>query len=59
MDVASLQQIVLRVSTLASDRESVMEMDCNPVVVRQKGAVVVDARVRVASPAPPAKPPSA
>jgi acetate---CoA ligase (ADP-forming) len=49
MDVAALEEIVLRVSALASERESVMEMDCNPVMVRQKGAVVVDARVRVAS----------
>ena len=50
---------LLRVSALASERESVMEMDCNPVMVRQKGAVVVDARVRVASrkrPRHPAQP---
>ena len=53
-DVSALEDTLLRVSALASERESVMEMDCNPVMVRQKGAVVVDARVRVASPkAPP------
>ena len=52
-DVAALTDVLLRVSALAWERESVMEMDCNPVMVRQKGAVVVDARVRVASPPHP------
>ena len=58
-DVSALEDTLLRVSALASERESVMEMDCNPVMVRQKGAVVVDARVRVASrkrPRHPAQP---
>ena len=41
-DVSALEDTLLRVSALASERESVMEMDCNPVMVRQKGAVVVD-----------------
>ena len=51
-DIAALEDVLLRVSALASEHEAVMEMDCNPVMVRQKGAVVVDARVRVATPAP-------
>jgi hypothetical protein len=28
-------------------------MDCNPVMVLPRGAVIVDARVRVQEPAPP------
>jgi acyl-CoA synthetase (NDP forming) len=51
-DVAALEDVVLRVSTLAVDQPAVVEMDCNPVIVLERGAVVVDARVRVRSPAP-------
>jgi len=29
-----------------------VEMDCNPVIVLERGAAVVDARVRVAAPTP-------
>ena len=40
---------ILRVSALASDHEAVREMDCNPVMVGEARAVVVDSRVRVAA----------
>ncbi|MGH2679877.1 MAG: GNAT family N-acetyltransferase [Actinomycetota bacterium] len=49
-DVAALEEIVLRVSALASGHEAIREMDCNPVMVGETRAVVVDARVRVSAP---------
>ena len=49
-DVAALEEVILRVSALASDHEAVREMDCNPVMVGETRAVVVDSRVRVAAP---------
>jgi acyl-CoA synthetase (NDP forming) len=49
-DVAALEDVILRVSALASEHPALIEMDCNPVIVRADGAVVVDARVRVSSP---------
>jgi acetyl coenzyme A synthetase (ADP forming)-like protein len=49
-DVLALEELVLRVSALASDHAAVREMDCNPVMVGPTRAVVVDARVRVDEP---------
>ncbi|HET9671772.1 MAG TPA: acetate--CoA ligase family protein, partial [Actinomycetota bacterium] len=49
-DVPALEDVVLRVSALASDHAAVREMDCNPVMVGPTRAVVVDARVRVDEP---------
>ena len=49
-DVAAFEQVLLRVSAMASDHAALQEMDGNPVMVRERGAVVVDARVRVAAP---------
>ncbi|MGL6278109.1 MAG: acetate--CoA ligase family protein, partial [Gaiella sp.] len=46
-DVHALEDVVLRVSALASAQPEVVEMDCNPVIVLERTAVVVDARVRV------------
>ncbi len=37
----------------ADDRPQVVELDCNPVVVLESGAAVVDARVRVEPAATP------
>ncbi len=51
-DVAALENVLLRISALVEDHPHIAEMDCNPVMVSASGAVVVDARVRVA-PAPP------
>jgi acetyl coenzyme A synthetase (ADP forming)-like protein len=48
-DVAALEDVLLRISSLASEHEALQEMDCNPVMVRREGAVVVDARIRVAA----------
>jgi acyl-CoA synthetase (NDP forming) len=46
-DVASLTELVLRLSRLAEDLPAVAELDLNPVLAKLGGCVVVDARVRV------------
>ncbi len=51
-DVGALEDVVLRVSALAAQHVAIAEMDCNPVLVLERGAVVVDARVRVRVPQP-------
>jgi acyl-CoA synthetase (NDP forming) len=58
VDVAALEQVVLRISALVEAHPEVVELDCNPVVVHADGAVVVDARIRVAPVAPPAPTPA-
>ena len=58
VDVAALEDVVLRISALVEAHPEVVELDCNPVVVHPDGAVVVDARVRVAPVAPPAPTPA-
>ena len=52
-DVAALEEVILRVSAMVDAHPSIAEMDCNPVMVLPRGAVIVDARVRVQEPAPP------
>jgi acyl-CoA synthetase (NDP forming) len=54
-DVAALEEVILRVSTLVDATPAISEMDCNPVVVLPHGAVIVDARIRV-QPTPPERP---
>jgi acetyl coenzyme A synthetase (ADP forming)-like protein len=51
-DVPRFEDLLLRLSTLADDLPDVAEVDCNPVIVSQTGALIVDARVRVARTAP-------
>jgi acyl-CoA synthetase (NDP forming) len=46
-DVAALEEVILRVGTLVDAHPSIAEMDCNPVMVLPRGALIVDARVRV------------
>jgi acyl-CoA synthetase (NDP forming) len=56
-DVSALEEALLRVSALAEDLPEVAEVDCNPIIVAEHGAVIVDARIRVeAVPAPPPLP---
>jgi acetyl coenzyme A synthetase (ADP forming)-like protein len=52
-DVAALEDALLRVGALAEDLPQIAELDCNPLLVLDEGAVVVDARVRVAPAEPP------
>ncbi len=54
-DVASLEEVILRVGELVEAHPEISEMDCNPVMVLPTGAVVVDARVRL-SEVPPRPP---
>ena len=58
VDITSLEELLLRVSTMVEAHPEILEMDCNPVKVTPRGASIVDARVRVA-PVEPALPVSA
>lgn len=46
-DVAALEDVLLRVSALVEAHPQVAEMDLNPLVVHERGAVAVDARIRL------------
>jgi acetate---CoA ligase (ADP-forming) len=50
-DAGALQDLVLRLSRLATDVPELAELDLNPVLGLPSGAVVVDARVRLERPA--------
>jgi acetate---CoA ligase (ADP-forming) len=54
-DVASLEDVLLRISALVDERPELAELDCNPVIVGPNGAVIVDARIHVGP--PPVTPP--
>ena len=47
-DVASLEELILRVGAMVEAHHEIVEMDCNPVFVRATGSVVADVRIRVA-----------
>jgi acyl-CoA synthetase (NDP forming)/RimJ/RimL family protein N-acetyltransferase len=51
-DITALQDVLTRLGALADAHPEVIELDLNPVVVGARGAVVVDARVRVEPPRP-------
>ena len=46
-DVAGLEDLLLRVAAMVERHPEISEMDCNPVIVRPEGAVIVDARIRI------------
>ena len=48
LDVGALCQVLHRVSALVEDLPEIEEMDLNPVLVLEKGAVAVDVRTRIA-----------
>ena len=52
-DVASLEEGLLRVSAMVEDIPQIAELDCNPFVVHESGATILDARIRVATVLPP------
>jgi acyl-CoA synthetase (NDP forming)/GNAT superfamily N-acetyltransferase len=52
-DLASVKDMLLRVSQLADDLPQIAELDLSPVIVRRDGAVPIDARIRI-QPARPA-----
>jgi acetyl coenzyme A synthetase (ADP forming)-like protein len=47
-DIAGLEDLLLRVAAMVERHPEIAEMDCNPVIVRPEGAVIVDARIRIA-----------
>ena len=49
-DIASLVDILLRLSQLATDHPDIQEIDLNPVIVTERGATIVDARFILARP---------
>jgi acyl-CoA synthetase (NDP forming)/GNAT superfamily N-acetyltransferase len=51
-DLASLKDMLLRVSQLADDLPQVAELDLSPVIARPDGAVPVEARIRIQPTAP-------
>jgi acetyl coenzyme A synthetase (ADP forming)-like protein len=54
-DVGAVEDVLLRVGAMVESHPEIVELDCNPVIVGPNGALIVDARVRVAisDPAPP------
>ena len=57
-DLAAIEDVLLGVSALVETHPAVVELDCNPLIARPDGALIVDARVRVEAPAPPPPMPS-
>ncbi len=51
-DVAAVEDVLLRVSALAAAHPEIAELDCNPLQAGPGGAVVLDARIRIAPPRP-------
>jgi acyl-CoA synthetase (NDP forming) len=54
-DLHAIEDVLLRVSAMVEAHPEIAELDCNPLIAGPKGAVIVDARVRVepARPSPP------
>ncbi len=48
-DVTALEEGLLRVSAMVEDLPQIAELDCNPFVVHETGAAILDARIRVTS----------
>jgi acyl-CoA synthetase (NDP forming) len=47
-DVDGIEDLLLRISTLADEVPEITELDLNPVIVGPGGVVAVDAKIRVA-----------
>ncbi len=46
-DVAALEDALLRVSAMVEDLPQIAELDLNPFMVQERGAVILDARLRL------------
>jgi acetate---CoA ligase (ADP-forming) len=46
-DIVALEEGLLRVSAMVEDIPQITELDCNPFLVHEKGATILDARIRV------------
>jgi len=44
-DVSAIEKILLSTSKLLEEHQEIVELDINPIFVRAKGAVAVDARI--------------
>jgi acetyltransferase len=55
-DEEAVEEILLRVSEIVCELPTVGAMDLNPLIVTDRGAVVVDARIGVVAPRPAALP---
>jgi len=51
-DVAALEDGLLRVSAMVEDLPQIAELDCNPFLVHETGASILDARIRVTASEP-------
>jgi len=47
VNVGALEDVLMRVAALADAHSEIADVDFNPVVVHEHGAVIVDARIRV------------
>ncbi|MGZ4195699.1 MAG: bifunctional acetate--CoA ligase family protein/GNAT family N-acetyltransferase [Solirubrobacteraceae bacterium] len=56
-DIAAVEDTLLRVSAMVQAHPEIVELDCNPLIVRPSGVAIVDARLRIET-APPARPTS-
>ena len=57
-DLAAIEDVLLRVSAMVEAHPEIVELDCNPLIAGTDGVVIVDARVRVETAAPPRPMPS-
>jgi acyl-CoA synthetase (NDP forming) len=57
-DLAAIEDVLLRVSAMVEAHPEIAELDCNPLIAGPESAVIVDARVRVETAAPPRPMPS-
>ena len=54
IDMAALESVLLRVSEMVCELPWIREMDINPLIVDEHGAIAVDARIVVGFPSPSA-----
>jgi acetyl coenzyme A synthetase (ADP forming)-like protein len=52
-DLAAVEDVVLRMSAMAAAHPEIAELDANPLIASPAGALIVDARVRIAAPPEP------
>ena len=53
VDLDAAVDVIVRLAALAEDHSALAEIECNPVILTQSGAHVVDHRARIAAPIPP------
>ena len=53
LNSAAMEELLLRLSALVEDLPHLAELDLNPVHVSHAGCIVLDARIKIATPKPP------